>query len=179
MGDRVRVVALLVTLAVGIWPAAAQDLFPGWTAGPAADATMAVGRRFDCSGALCPPGGLACLYATAPKGEGRIVPTKDLLRPKGMPWKEIEAWIGGKLVLLDPSLSGDPRVSPANWTVTAPAHLALDESHVVKRYTSGMLAVPMALWMKEGAMNVIICKAASGDEVSAERRIRGLVGDLR
>ena len=170
---------LLMALGLGLTPAAAQDMFPGWTAGPQADATMAVGRRFDCTGQICPAGGLACLYATAPKGEGRIVPTSDLLRPKGMPWKDIEAWTSAKLALLDPALAADPRAKPASWTVTEPAHLSLDETHVVKRYTSGTLSVPMALRMNQGAMNVIICKAEAGDEVAAERRIRGLVGDLQ
>ena len=170
---------MLMAIGLGLMPAAAQDMFPGWTAGPQADATMAAGRRFDCTGQICPTGGLACLYATAPKGEGRIVPTTDLLRPKGMPWKEIEAWTSAKLARLDPALAQDPRVNPAGWTITDPAHLALDETHVVKRYTSGTLSVPMALWMNQGAMNIIICKAEAGDEVAVERRIRGLVGDLQ
>ena len=169
----------LIALALGLMPAAAQDMFPGWTAGPQADATMAVGRRFDCTSQLCPASGLVCLYASAPKGDGRVVPTSDLVRPRGMPWKEIETWTATKLALLDPALATDPRTDPAKWTVAEPVRLALDKSHVFKRYASDTLSVPMALWMKEGAMNVVVCKAAAGDDVAAERSIRGLVGDLQ
>ena len=167
-----------LTLAMGVPIAAAQDMFPGWVAGAASDATMAAGRRFDCTGASCPSDGLACLHAVAPKGEGRIVPTSDLLRPRGMPWKDIEGWMSTKLARLDPRLASDPRVKPGAWTVTEAAHLSDDKTYVAKRYTAGALSVPMALWMEQGAMNVLVCKTASGAEDVAGRSVGELVKGL-
>ncbi|WP_223999655.1 hypothetical protein [Aureimonas sp. SA4125] len=153
--------ALGLTLALMLSPANAQEIIPGWTSGPPADATMDKGRRFDCAGTACPPEGLSCLHAAAPHMQGkRVVPTSDLLRRKGMPWKEIEAWLGQKLVMLKPDLAG--KVTPKTWTIAEAAKLAADRKYVEKRYDTGAAGeVPLALWMEKGAMNVVVCTTAA------------------
>ena len=154
-------------------PALSQEIIPGWTSGPPADATMDKGRRFDCAGTACPPEGLACLHAAAPHTSGRIVPTSDLLRPKGMPWKEIEAWLGQKLVMLKPDLAGT--VTPKTWTVTEPATLSSSRTYVEKRYDAGTAGeVPIALWMDKGAMNVVVCTTAAGGAARIDTLVQAL-----
>jgi hypothetical protein len=155
-------------------PAMAQEIIPGWTSGPPGDATMDKGRRFDCAGMACPPQGLSCLHAAAPHAKGqRVVPTSDLLRPKGMPWKEIEAWLGQKLVMLKPDLAGS--ISPKNWTVSEPVRLSSSRTYVEKRYdTGGAGEVPLALWMDKGAMNVVVCTTVADGAARIDTLVRVL-----
>jgi hypothetical protein len=165
---------LLMLSAVPVLPAAAQEIIPGWTSGPPGDATMDKGRRFDCAGIACPPQGLSCLHAAAPHTKGqRVVPTSDLLRPKGMPWKEIEAWLAQKLVMLKPDLAGT--VDPKTWTVREKAKLSADRKYVDKRYDAGSAGeLPLALWMDEGAMNVVVCTTVADGAARIDTLVRVL-----
>lgn len=176
-----RTTFTLFFMLLSLTPAPGQELFPGWTAGPAADATMDKGRRFDCTGPACPPGGLACLHAATPAGDKlwREVPTRDLARPKGMPWKEIEGWLAAKLLALQPDLAATPAADATTWTVADPARLAGGEAFVAKRYAAPGASVPTAFWMEAGRLNVLVCAAAQAEAGAARVGVERLVGMMR
>ena len=177
---------LLAAIAVGTAPALAEDAFPGWAAGPEADATMEAGRRFDCAGGACPPGGLACLQARTPVAApgARRMRQEDLTRPNAMPWKPIEAWMKTKVALLKPEVTGDPLVLSGGWSLTEPTHVeTLAGQPVVRRRyafraTADSYVVPAAFWVADERMNILLCVVGEDAAKLSETGIAELVAAL-
>jgi hypothetical protein len=161
-------------------PARAEPV--GWTAGPAADATMDKGRLFSCDGPGCPPGGLACLHAVAPgaPGKGRTLRVHDMLRPKAFPWKDFEGWMAMKAPAVRPDLASASRVLAA----LVPAGLErigerdfMRRSYVMKAGAQ-QDAVEIATWVTDNQLNTAFCALDMVDRPAEGARIRAFFGAM-
>lgn len=177
---RGRAMALAVLLAMTAGASAVEPA--GWTAGPAADATMDKGRRFVCEGPDCPKGGLACLHAVAPggPGQGRTLRVYDMLRPKSFPWKDFEGWMSAKAPMARPELAA----AAGTLAAAGPASgVRIGERDFMRRSYqvkagAKQEAVEIAMWVTDNQLNTAFCALDAVDGAVAALRIEAFFGAM-
>ncbi|MEX6505766.1 hypothetical protein [Jiella sp. M17.18] len=167
--------------------AAAQDdsPLPAWRSGPASDATMDVGQRFDCVGPGC-PNGLSCLYAMGPyRPPGSWPITAEfIMDPAKMPWSDYEFWLTEKAKALRPVLAEDPLVRSDRFAERSePQKLSLADQTLVKRdYVLASklraFAIPAFLWAARGRLTTMFCIVPRQEEQAAQVPERDLLAWL-
>ncbi|MER0237498.1 hypothetical protein [Fulvimarina sp. MAC8] len=170
--------SLLASLAVS--SAHAQSV-TGWSAGPAADATMDVGQHFKCNGPDC-GGGFTCLYAAAPPrpAGARWLKVEDVTNPKVWPWRSVETWLGTKLNEIEAGVVEDPSLPVSEWAARDnPVTFKIEEEGFARRIYSpnsrqGNLTVPIWFWTSEGRLFTMFC-AIDGPRIS---KVRGPIHRL-
>ena len=189
--QRIAIGVLVAVLAIiaGIVAAGAQAAAPrGWAAGPAEDAVLEIGQRFDCTGPGCPDN-LSCLYALAPTRPPGSWPidTEFMLDTKRMPWADVEGWLFEKAKALRPELAYDPLVRSDRFAArTSPEVVPLQgEEYVVRNYRlatkDGGFDLTTYMWSVKGRLRITFCLSPSAD---ASLRpvpvpIEALLADLR
>ena len=158
---------------------------PGWSAGPAKDATMDVGQRFECNGPDC-DGGFSCLYAAAPPrpAGARWLKVQDVTNPKVWPWRAVETWLGTKLNEMEPGAVENPSLPVGEWAARdTPVTFEIEEEGFARRVYSpnsrqGNLTVPIWFWTSKGRLFTMFC-AIEGSRVSNVRApIHRLLSEL-
>ena len=183
------VLVAVLAVAAGIVAAGAQAEAPrGWAAGPAEDAVMEIGQRFDCTGPGCPDD-LSCLYALAPTRPPGSWPidTAFMLDQQRMPWADVEAWLFEKAKALRPDLAYDPLVRPGNFKArTDPRAVEMPGGeYVVRNYRlaakRGSLDLTTYMWSVKGRLRITFClrPAAQPSLRPAVPPVEALLADLR
>jgi hypothetical protein len=183
-----RLLAVLAVLTAAA-PAHAQpgDLgAPGWRAGPPAEATLEDPQRYDCTGATCPSGDLACLYGVAPPrpAGSRWLTAEDVMNPDVMPWGDFEIWLASATQMLKPALTGDPAFARGGLDDRNPPELqrAGDREVVQRDYRLrsrlGLLEMPAFLWGVKGRLHTLACLTTSDARRGAQMPILGLIEAL-
>ena len=173
--------ASLVVIAVGVSSSKAETSVPGWTAGPAADATMDVGQRFTCDGPDC-GGGFTCLYAAAPPRPpaSRWLKVEDVTNPAVWPWGPVENWLAHKVNEVAGPVIPDPAAPASDWAIAdKPLVFDLNGEGFARRIYSvkasgGALSVPLYFWTSKGRLFTMFC-AIEGERLG---RVRGAVHRL-
>ncbi|MBO0664085.1 hypothetical protein LQ948_15730 [Jiella sp. MQZ9-1] len=156
---------------------AAEASLDDWRAGPASDAVMEIGQRFDCIGAEC-PADLSCLYALAPPRPPGSWPidTAFMLDPKRMPWSDLEVWLVQKAKALRADLADDPLVRREHFVKrTEPAAVTWPSGQFVTR-TYGLATkmrrydLPLFLWSVKGRLRVMFCIQPPASEATRGAR---------
>ncbi|EAU42903.1 hypothetical protein FP2506_08676 [Fulvimarina pelagi HTCC2506] len=177
---------LLASLfALAAFSSAEAQAIVGWSAGPAQDATMAVGQRFECDDADC-DGGLTCLYAAAPPrpAGARWLKTNDVTNSKVWPWRSVETWLGTKLNEVADNTIEDPSLPVSEWaTRDTPIIFDIDGEGFARRvYTPhskrGSLTVPIWFWTSEGRLFTMFCAIESRRISEVRAPIHRLLGAL-
>lgn len=165
--QRIALGILVTVLAViaGIVAAGAEaDVPRGWAAGPAEDAVMEIGQRFDCDGPGCPED-LSCLYVLAPTRPPGSWPidTEFMLDEKLMPWADVEAWLVEKAKALRPELAFDPLVRSDRFAMRTPPEAVQlpGGEYVLRRYRlaakRATVALDAFLWSVKGRLRIAFC----------------------